>query len=245
MNETKVQEANRRFYESIAPVYDQVDPRRADSSRLAWLSKIIADMRARCPGDDAVFADLGAGSGLLSRMAVEHFPQVLAVDISPAMLARIQHPRIKAIAAPCEALPLPDSSVDAAGLFATLHHVFDPLKALREAHRVLKPGGVLYSDHDIEESFVRNFRLPLSIYRAMFDHGADYLRLSKNARPEDYALSEFHGDKGVPGTRIEQGMRELGWSSITFTYHWQGLLPLTPPWKIRGLSPLLRIEAVK
>jgi len=245
MKEADVQEANRRFYESIASVYDQVDPRRADSSRLAWLEKIISEMRAQCPGSNATFADLGAGSGLLSLMAAEHFPKVLAVDISPAMLARIKHPKVEIICAPCEALPLSDSSVDACGLFATLHHVYDPLKALREAHRVLKPGGVLYSDHDIEESFVRNFRWPLSLYRALFDHGRDYLRLSQHSRPEDYALSEFHGEKGVPGVEIERELRELGFSSLTFSYHWQGLLPLTPPWKRRGLSPLLRIEAVK
>ncbi len=186
-DELEVQAANRRFYESIAPVYDQVDPRRADSARLGWLREIIKGLREKCPADNAVFADLGAGSGLLSLMAAEYFPKVLAIDISPAMLARIRHPKIETIAAPCEALPLADASVDIAGLFATLHHVYDPLKALREAHRVLKPGGVLYSDHDIEETFVRNFRLPLLAYRAIFDHGKDYLKLANTASESDYS----------------------------------------------------------
>ncbi len=40
-------------------------------------------------------------------------------------------------------LPLPDESVDAAFFHAILDHLDNPVKALREAHRVLKPGGVV------------------------------------------------------------------------------------------------------
>ena len=82
-------------------------------------------------------------------------------------------------------------------------------------------------------------------YRSVFDHGADYLRLSKEARPEDYSLSEFHGGNGISGEEIECGLRSMGFSSLKMSYHWQGLLSLTLPWKVRGFSPLLRILAVK
>ncbi len=241
----EVQEANLRFYEAIAPVYDQVDPRRADPSRFRWLTRILAGLREKCPGGEAVFADLGAGSGLLSLLAAEHFPKVLAVDLSPAMLARIRHPRISTVCGACEELPLEAESVHAAGLFATLHHLFDPAQALREAHRILKPGGMLYSDHDIEERFVRNLRWPLGVYRKLFDHGPRYLSLCPQAAPRDYELSEFHGENGVPGDRLKKTLLELGFELETFTYHWEGLLPLTPPWQLRGLSPLLRIVARK
>lgn len=43
-----------------------------------------------------------------------------------------------------EAIPLPDSSVDLVVTQETLEHVADPFKAIKEIHRVLKPGGTLY-----------------------------------------------------------------------------------------------------
>lgn len=242
MSQREVQEANRRFYEQIAPVYDQVDSRRAND-RFQWLDRIVKDLRTRCPAENAVFADLGAGSGLLARHAADHFPKVLAVDISPAMLARIRHPRIETVEGSCEALPLKDASVDCVGLFATLHHVFDPAVALREAARVLKPGGWLYSDHDIERSFVTRFRWPLMVYRSLFDHGKHYLHHCPSASARDYELSEFHGDQGVDSAALREVFQ--GFSEVKFIFHWEGLLPVTPPWKLHGFSPLLRILARK
>ncbi len=238
----EVQEANLRFYETIAPVYDQIDSRRAND-RFGWLDSLLKDLRAKCSAEEPVFADLGAGSGLLARHAVEHFPKVIAVDLSPAMLARIRHPRIETREGSCEALPLADASVHCAGLFATLHHLYEPAQAIREAARVLKPGGWLYSDHDIESTFVANFRWPLSVYRALFDHGKRYLAACPSASERDYEMSEFHGDRGVQVEPIQECLREF--AEVRLSYHWEGLLPLTPPWRRRGISPLLRILARK
>src|SRR5690606_41626979 len=42
-----------------------------------------------------------------------------------------------------ESLPIEDGALDAAVLMLVLHHLADPLQALREAVRALRPGGRL------------------------------------------------------------------------------------------------------
>jgi ubiquinone/menaquinone biosynthesis C-methylase UbiE len=54
-----------------------------------------------------------------------------------------QHSNIELHRAQLEDLPLEDASLDVAFLNLVLHHVSDPLRALREVSRVLKPMGRL------------------------------------------------------------------------------------------------------
>jgi len=55
-----------------------------------------------------------------------------------------------------EAVPLPDRSVDLAILSQALHHAQHPQTAVREAARILKPGGQLLildlREHDFEKA---------------------------------------------------------------------------------------------
>jgi len=43
-------------------------------------------------------------------------------------------------------MPLPDASVDAVWIQAVLEHVLDPARVVAEIHRVLRPGGLVYSE---------------------------------------------------------------------------------------------------
>lgn len=238
---TLVRETNRRFYEAIAPVYEKVDQRRSGARDHGWLKEILRSL-AR---PDAILLDLGAGTAFLSKLALPYFDRVIAADLSPAVLQLIEEPGIEKLCAACEEVPLESGSVDVVAAFATLHHLYDPRETFREAHRLLKSGGKLYTDHDIERSFVGNFRWPLRIYRHFFDHGHKYLAASPELSEQDYALTEFHGENGLSGPALEKALKEIGFREVEITYHWHGLLPFTPPWKVKGLSPLLRIIATK
>lgn len=99
-------------------------------------------------GPDAVVADVGAGTGFVSKGLAPRAGKVLGFDASPAMLAVARRnladfPNVELRQSPGDSLPLPDRALDAAFANMYLHHAPDPAAAIRELARVLKPGGAL------------------------------------------------------------------------------------------------------
>jgi len=96
----------------------------------------------------ARYVDLGVGDGLMTLLLAEVAESVTAVDLSAEMLSQLRAratrrgiENVETVEGPIEDLPLPAASFDVAVLSQALHHADSPEKALREAHRVLAPGG--------------------------------------------------------------------------------------------------------
>lgn len=95
-----------------------------------------------------VIADLGAGEGTFSQLLAQRAQRVIAVDNSEKMvefgaeLARKHGVKnLEYRAGDLEALPVEDASVDVAFFSQSLHHAQHPQRAVKEAWRILKPGG--------------------------------------------------------------------------------------------------------
>ena len=106
-----------------------------------------------------VVGDLGCGTGQVAAALAPFVKQVIAVDRSSDMLDAARRrvrdlPNVDVRRGELEALPIVDGALDAATLLLVLHHLPDPVEALGEAARVLRPGGrLLISDmlpHDRE-----------------------------------------------------------------------------------------------
>lgn len=97
-------------------------------------------------GDTVI--DVGCGPGAAVRYAERRGAQVVGVDPAPVMLrvARIatrRSDRIRFMDGKAEALPVPDASMSVLWSIACVHHWDDLDAGLREARRVLIPGGRL------------------------------------------------------------------------------------------------------
>jgi SAM-dependent methyltransferase len=88
-------------------------------------------------------ADLGAGTGILSRLLSSEGHEVVAIEPDDQMRARLEQvsPDIVAHAGTAEEIPLRDASVDAV-VAGQAYHWFDTERAHPEIARVLRPGGV-------------------------------------------------------------------------------------------------------
>jgi len=95
-----------------------------------------------------VVADLGCGSGPVVEALSIFVAKAIGVDESEVMVraARTrleEHDNTEILQGELESLPIEDGLLDAATMILVLHHQPHPVKALAEAHRVLKPGGRL------------------------------------------------------------------------------------------------------
>ena len=99
-----------------------------------------------------VVADLGCGTGQVSLPLARAGAEVIAVDVSPAMIRQLEAaarngrvPNLSGVALPIEELSLPGGSVDLIVSSYALHHLRDADKSrlVAAAYGWLRPGGQL------------------------------------------------------------------------------------------------------
>lgn len=137
------------------------------------------------PGETVL--ELGPGPGAFTVAAARRVGpkgKIIAVDIQPEMIAQVEA-RVQAAGvtnvethvASAYELPLEDASVDRAFLVTVLPEIPEPVRALREVRRVLKPGGIL----SVTEEF----------YDPDYPRQATTIRWAASA---GFALAERHGN---------------------------------------------------
>jgi len=142
----------------------------------------------------SVVADVGSGTGLLSKLLLESGCEVFGVEPNPEMRAAGEHylhdyPRFHSVAGRAEETNLPAASVDAV-LAAQAFHWFDPERTRHEFIRILRsPGWVI---------LIWNQRLVsgsafLEGYEQLLKHFAPEYEAVDHRRIDDDAITGFFG----------------------------------------------------
>ncbi len=247
--EMLVKKANKHFYDTIAGDYECIDLRRSQTT-IEWLRKKIKKISLQT--NNTRILDLGCGNGFLTRAAKNLFHSLYSIDISYNVILPITSQTKNVACADGFNLPFKDNTFDTVCCFAVLHHCYEHKKLFKEIHRVLKPNGIFYSDHDLDIEFMKNFYIPMKIYRYFFDFEQKYLEKNKNINKDIYHLTEYHAE-GVPSNKIIQNLNDAGFRHINATRHWLGLndfaTKILMRFKIgncpKGLAPLFSIIARK
>jgi len=122
-----------------------------DNPLRRWDVRHALDRAGLRPGETVL--ELGPGPGAFTVDAAQRVGpegRLIAVDIQPGMIAQVEErvkvaglTNVETYVASAYELPLADASVDRAYLITVLPEIPDPVRALREINRVLKPGGII------------------------------------------------------------------------------------------------------
>jgi ubiquinone/menaquinone biosynthesis C-methylase UbiE len=151
-----------------------------------------------------IFLEIGCGGGILLDMALQSVGQACGIDHSPDMveLARrknmpaLSEGRVEIVLGNVENLPWEENHFTCAAGVEMLYFIEDPLQALGELHRVLKPGGrlvlvtgarpesslenVIYAPWLVQLRFISNDELASMLRQA----GFETIQVKKAARSE-------------------------------------------------------------
>lgn len=134
-------EQSRNHYNQIASQYDDS----FEGKFTLGYNQMLCDCVLLRDGDTVL--DVACGNGRLLRMLLRIAKiRAYGVDVSEEMIsiARSQYPEMQFSAGSAEHLDFPDNTFDAITVCCAFHHFTNPELFVKEARRVLKPGGNLY-----------------------------------------------------------------------------------------------------
>lgn len=155
---------NSRVHDIIAPLYESRHEEIFNLVEQQRISDIVAFAMNSIRTGSTVpsILDFGAGTGNLTRHLLGFDAFVVASDVSSGCLRELQlslddtkHLELSLLNGR-DLSQFPDESFDMVTTYSVLHHVPDYLAVIDEFVRVVKPGGIIYIDHEVCPGYWEN-----------------------------------------------------------------------------------------
>ena len=129
-----------KMFDQVAARYDITNDVMSLGQDRQWRRRVL---EAVAPAPGEIVLDIAAGTGTSSEPFITQGAHVVPADFSLGMLRQGKRRRrdMSFTAADAMRLPFADDSFDAVTMSFGLRNVVDPTGALREFHRVTRPGG--------------------------------------------------------------------------------------------------------
>lgn len=145
-------------------------------------------------GNNSVVCDVGSGTGIFSRLLVEHVHELIAVEPNDEMREYAEKDlggfsNFKSVSATAENTTLENQSVDAI-VAAQAFHWFNHEKCKTEFNRILKPGGIvvlIWNNRFSNTEFLKEYD------NLLIEFGTDYSKVNHQNLTENDFHKFFNG----------------------------------------------------
>lgn len=154
---------NIRAHDEIASKYDEEHVEIFSPIEQQRIQRVVREICLRlkkASSEKKTVLDFGAGTGNLTHHLLGLGVSVIAADVSPGCLDVVKKKydgqadfATTLVLNGHDLKEMEDNSIDMIATYSVLHHVPDYLKIVREFVRVVKPGGIIYIDHEVDETY--------------------------------------------------------------------------------------------
>jgi SAM-dependent methyltransferase len=218
-----------QFFDQFAEQHGEYDVLAEESYQ-----RIIEVLKSEVPRQPALRGvDLGCGTGAFTRRLSHCGYQLTGVDVSPRSIARARElGGAEYVTGDINSCPLPAASFDLAVMSGVLHHIpteAERIQCLREAFRLLRPGGSFFSydpnAHSPSMFLYRDHRSPLH---------------SKDGKTDNEVLLSRRQIAGYLSSVGFTQVRAYGVSGIAYRYVAGRVASKLLPFYNRVYEPLIR-----